>query len=182
MTDQIDILWFENMGVFSEPIFDFSILKLTLKQVGTLFGGILFAYALAVAAANPYVGMTIAGIAVLLTFYKPRVMPLERYAIAVLQFLMARHQRIAEKQNVSSLLAKDVKVEEEGEKNRNRLLLLSPSSSSSSSSSTAKATKRKKLTNGSSSINGGVGKRFFFKKKNRSDDDNDNNHQQPSLK
>jgi hypothetical protein len=110
MVGQVDVLWFESMGVFSEPIFDFSFLKLTLKQVGVLFGGILISYGLALRV-NPIAGLAIAGLAVLLALYQPRVMPLERYAMVAIKFLMSRRQRVAEKQNVSSLLAKGVAAE-----------------------------------------------------------------------
>ena len=101
---QIDVLWFENMGVFSEPIFNFSFIRLTLKQIGTLFGGLLFAYALA-AGASQFAGAAIACLALLITFYRPQVMPLEQYAVVVMRFVAAKNMRVAEKQQVASLMA-----------------------------------------------------------------------------
>ena len=100
-------MWFEHMGVFSEPIFNFSFLQLTLKQVGTLFGGLLFAYALA-GASGQAAGAAVACLALLITFYKPRVMPAEQYVVAAIRFLVAKNQRVVEKKKVATLMAKDV--------------------------------------------------------------------------
>jgi hypothetical protein len=100
---QVDVLWFEHMGVFSEPIFNFSFVRLTLKQIGTLFGGMLFAYALAIGASQ-LAGAVVACFALLVTFYKPRVMPLEQYVLAALGFLLAKNQRVVEKKRVAALM------------------------------------------------------------------------------
>jgi len=91
------------MGVFSEPIFNFSFVRLTLKQVGTLFGGLLFAYALA-AGVNPIAGACVACLALLITFYRPRVMTFEQYIFAAMLFLTAKNQRVAEKNRVAALM------------------------------------------------------------------------------
>lgn len=104
---QVDVLWFEQMGVFSEPIFNFSFVRLTLRQVGTLFGGLLFAYALA-AGVNQYAGAAVACLALLVTFHRSRVMSLEQYVIAAMRFLAAKNQRIAEKQRVAMLMSENV--------------------------------------------------------------------------
>lgn len=93
---QVDVLWFENMGVFSEPIFNFSFVRLTLKQIGTLFGGLLFAYGLATVA-DQLAGAAVACLALIITFYRPKVMPLEQYVVAAMRFLAAENQRVAEK-------------------------------------------------------------------------------------
>src|SRR5690606_24298386 len=100
---QVDILWFEHMGVFSEPIFNFSFVRLTLKQVGTLFGGLLFAYAVA-AGVNQIAGACVACLALLITFYRPRVMTFEQYILAAMGFLAAKNQRVAEKNRVAALM------------------------------------------------------------------------------
>ncbi len=96
-------MWFENMGVFSEPIFSFSFVQLTLRQVGTLFGGLLLAYALATGFSQ-LAGATVALLALLITFYRPRVMPPERYIVAAMQFLAAKNQRVVEKHRVAALM------------------------------------------------------------------------------
>lgn len=103
-------MWFEHMGVFSEPIFNFSFVRLTLKQVGTLFGGLLFAYALA-AGVNQVAGAAAAFLALLITFYRPRVMPLEQYVVAAMRFLTAKKQRVAEKNRVATLMGKNLHIE-----------------------------------------------------------------------
>lgn len=108
---QVDVLWFEHMGVFSEPIFNFSFVRLTLKQVGTLFGGLLFAYALATGV-NHIAGAAAACLALLITFYRPRVMPLEQYVVAAMRFLTAKKQRVAEKKRVAALMGKNLNVED----------------------------------------------------------------------
>jgi hypothetical protein len=100
---QVDVLWFEHMGVFSEPIFNFSFVRLTLKQVGTLFGGLLFAYALA-AGVSQIAGVSVACLALLITFYRPRVMTFEHYIFAATRFLAAKNQRVAEKNMVAALM------------------------------------------------------------------------------
>lgn len=100
----IDVLWFENMGVFSEPIFEFSFLRLTLKQVGTLFGGLLIAYAIGTGVSQ-LAGVAMACIALVLTFHRPKVMPLEQYVVVALQFLIAKNRRVAEKERVAKLMA-----------------------------------------------------------------------------
>ena len=100
---QVDVLWFENMGVFSEPIFSFSFVQLTLRQVGTLFGGLLLAYALATGPSQP-AGAVMAFLALLITFYRPRVMPPERYLLAAMRFLAAKNQRVVEKHRVAALM------------------------------------------------------------------------------
>lgn len=109
---QVDVMWFEHMGVFSEPIFNFSFVRLTLKQVGTLFGGLLFAYALA-AGVNQIAGACVACLALLITFYRPRVMPLEQYVVTSMQFLTAKKQRVAEKKRVAALMGKNLDIDEQ---------------------------------------------------------------------
>lgn len=100
-------MWFEHMGVFSEPIFNFSFVRLTLKQVGTLFGGLLFAYAIA-SGINQFAGAAAACLALLITFYRPQVMPLELYVLAAVRFLVAKKQRVAEKKRVAALMGKNL--------------------------------------------------------------------------
>ncbi|HVX02269.1 MAG TPA: PrgI family protein [Nitrososphaera sp.] len=115
MVGQVDVLWFETMGVFSEPIFNFSFVRLTLRQVGTLFGGLLFAYALSTSLNQSVAGATMACLALLVTFYRPRVMPLEQYIVAAMRFLAAKNQRVAEKQRVALLMANNVAMDSEPE-------------------------------------------------------------------
>jgi hypothetical protein len=107
---QVDVLWFEHMGVFSEPIFNFSFVRLTLKQTGTLFGGLLAAYALA-AGVGQLAGAAVACLALLVTFYRPRVMPLEQYVLAAMRFLAAKNRRVAEKKRVALLMTDDTATE-----------------------------------------------------------------------
>ncbi|AIF85407.1 hypothetical protein NTE_03379 [Candidatus Nitrososphaera evergladensis SR1] len=128
MVGQVDVLWFESMGVFSEPIFNFSFVRLTLRQVGTLFGGLLFAYALSTGLDQSVSGAAIACLALLVTFYRPRVMPLEQYFVAATRFLAAKNQRVTEKQRVALLMANNVAEvsEPESESNRARYLEKEP--------------------------------------------------------
>jgi hypothetical protein len=104
---QVDVLWFDHMGVFSEPIFNFSFVRLTLKQVATLFGGLLFAYALA-SGVDQIAGALVGCLALLITFYRPRVMPLEQYIAAAMRFLVAKNHRIAEKKRVAALMGQSL--------------------------------------------------------------------------
>lgn len=112
---QVDVLWFEHMGVFSEPIFNFSLVRLTLKQVGTLFGGLLCAYALA-ADVDQIAGAAAACLSLLMTFYRPRVMSVEQYMVVAMRFVVAKNQRVAEKERVAALMAGVVL--EAGQENR----------------------------------------------------------------
>jgi hypothetical protein len=120
MVGQVDVLWFESMGVFSEPIFNFSFVRLTLRQVGTLFGGLLFAYALSTGLNQSVAGATMACLALLVTFYRPRVMPLEQYFLSAMRFLAAKNQRVTEKQRVALLMANNVAVVSELESESSR--------------------------------------------------------------
>jgi hypothetical protein len=128
MVGQVYVLWFESMGVFSEPIFNFSFVRLTLRQVGTLFGGLLFAYALSTSLNQSVAGATLACLALLVTLYRPRVMPLEQYFVAAMRFLAAKNQRVTEKQRVALLMANNVVIvpEPKSESSRARYLEKEP--------------------------------------------------------
>lgn len=59
-------------------------------------------------------------LALLVTFYRPRVMPLEQYFVAAMRFLAAKNQRVTEKQRVALLMANNVAEVSEPESESNR--------------------------------------------------------------
>jgi hypothetical protein len=102
MGEQVDVIWFNNMGVFSEPIFSVGFMSLTMKQMVLLFGGLLMAYA--ISAASPYTALAVAGTVLLMAFYKPRVMPVEEYVTSAIRFFMIHGSRSTEKKYIASVM------------------------------------------------------------------------------
>lgn len=99
----IEVTWFNSMGAFSEPIFSIGFIALTMKQLALLFGGLLLAYGLA--AANPYAAAAVAGTALIMAFYKPRVMTVEEYIVSAIRFFMTRSSRTTEKKHIAAMFA-----------------------------------------------------------------------------
>ncbi len=97
----IEVTWFNSMGAFSEPIFSIGFITLTMKQLALLFGGLLLAYSLA--AVNPYAAAAVAGMALIMAFYKPRVMSVEEYLMSAIRFFMMRSSRTTEKKHIAAM-------------------------------------------------------------------------------
>lgn len=103
VNEQIEVTWFNNMGVFSEPIFSIGFISLTMKQLALLFGGMLIAYGLETV--NPYASIAVAGLALITAFYKPRVMTVEEYFASAVRFFATRSSRTTEKKHIASVFA-----------------------------------------------------------------------------
>lgn len=103
VNEQVEVTWFNNMGVFSEPIFSIGFISLTMKQLALLFGGMLIAYGLATV--NTYASIAVAGLALTMAFYKPRVMTVEEYFASAIRFFTARSSRTTEKKHIASVFA-----------------------------------------------------------------------------
>lgn len=101
--EHIEVIWFNNMGVFSEPIFSIGFVTLTMKQLALLFAGLLLAYGLATV--NPYVAAAVAGMALMVAFYKPRVMAVEEYLASAIRFFASRSSRTTEKKHIAAMFA-----------------------------------------------------------------------------
>ena|SRR5690606_10962079 len=101
--EHIEVIWFNSMGVFSEPIFSIGFITLTMKQLALLFTGLLLAYGLATV--NPYVAAAVAGMALLMAFYKPRVMTAEEYLMSAIRFFAMRSSRTTEKKHIAAMFA-----------------------------------------------------------------------------
>jgi hypothetical protein len=101
--EHIEVIWFNSMGVFSEPIFSIGLITLTMKQLVLLFTGLLLAYGLATV--NPYVAVAVAGMALMMAFYKPRVMTAEEYLMSAIRFFAMRSSRTTEKKHIAAMFA-----------------------------------------------------------------------------
>ncbi|MEP0826671.1 MAG: hypothetical protein HRF40_14435 [Nitrososphaera sp.] len=99
----IDVIWFSSMGVFSEPIFSIGFVVLTMKQLALLFTGLLLAYGLATV--NPYSAVAVAGVSLIMAFYRPRVMTAEEYLMSAIRFFATRSSRTTEKKHIAAMFA-----------------------------------------------------------------------------
>jgi hypothetical protein len=100
----IEVTWFNSMGALSEPIFSMWFITVTMKQLALLFGGLLLAYGLATV--NPYAAISVAGVALITAFYKPRVMSVEEYIMAAIRFFSTRSSRTTEKKHIAGMFAR----------------------------------------------------------------------------
>ncbi|HEX7031947.1 MAG TPA: hypothetical protein VF172_03005 [Nitrososphaera sp.] len=101
--EHVEVIWFNSMGVFSEPIFSIGFIALTMKQLALLFVGLLLAYGLATV--NAYAAAAVAGMALIMAFYKPRVMTVEEYLMSAIRFFVSRSSRITEKRHIAVMFA-----------------------------------------------------------------------------
>lgn len=92
---QVDVLWFENTNAFSEPVFDLVVLKISMKQLVMVLGGLVLAYSLA--KVNLYAGIGMFAMVLFMGLVKPRVMPVEGYIVSAFRFLLNRNKRLRDR-------------------------------------------------------------------------------------
>lgn len=89
--EPVDIIWFEDISSFNEPVFNLMFLKLSMKQLLLVLVGSVLGYS--IAKSNIYAGIAIVGVVFILALVRTKVMPLEQYILSALTFPIKRNHR-----------------------------------------------------------------------------------------